>query len=237
MMKHFFKRTLVFACLIALVACSSEEQQEAPASDAEQAQKTTGQAAPSTAAGEAVAEVKKAGEHIGAAAEKSVEAAGKAAAIAGQKVKETTEQIKESTSAMVDQAQQKSAEVIDAGRGALDSAAQEGKQLAGESKEAADQTLAETKQAAEEAVQEGAKTTGAIATKVAAPEVLTYKAMNGNVTFDHPMHAEALSCAKCHEKMPPQKIAIDKTLAHQLCKGCHSNMGTGPTACNECHVK
>jgi hypothetical protein len=237
MQKHFFKSALVFACLTALVACSSEERQEAPAPDAGQSQKATDQVAPATAADQAVAEAKKAGEHIGAAAEKSVEAAEEAAATAGQQVKETAEQVKESTSAMVDQAQQKTAEVVDEGRAALGSAVQEGKQLASESKEATEETLTEAKQAAEEAVQEGAKTTGAIATQVAAPEVLTYEAMNGNVTFDHSMHSKALSCAKCHEVMPPQKIAIDKTIAHQLCTGCHREMGAGPTACNECHIK
>ncbi|WP_144402028.1 cytochrome c3 family protein [Geoalkalibacter subterraneus] len=208
MKNSLFRNAVLLVCMTALVACSSEDQQKASAPESEQIQNAADQATPTTAADEAVAEAKKAGEHIGAAAEKSVEATKDAAATAGEKVKEMTEQVKQSTGAMVDQAQQKTAEAVDEGRAALDSA-----------------------------VQEGAKKTGAIATEVAAPAVLSYEAMNGNVTFDHPMHAEALSCAKCHEEMPPQKIAIDKTIAHQLCKGCHSDMGAGPTACNECHIK
>ena len=71
---------------------------------------------------------------------------------------------------------------------------------------------------------------------MAADNVYTYEAKNGNVTFDHDLHKKAAgSCVKCHEGAPGP-IDVDKSLGHGLCKDCHKDMG-GPTKCNECHKK
>lgn len=70
-----------------------------------------------------------------------------------------------------------------------------------------------------------------------APVKVTYKATNGNVTFDHQQHVGNNVCSSCHPTDPPAKIVLDKDKAHQLCKGCHQQNGTGPTQCNGCHKK
>lgn len=71
-----------------------------------------------------------------------------------------------------------------------------------------------------------------------AADVVKYEAKNGTVTFNHKAHQEKLNkdCAKCHEGTPA-KIAINKDVAHKLCKGCHETGKMGPTKCNECHKK
>jgi hypothetical protein len=61
----------------------------------------------------------------------------------------------------------------------------------------------------------------------------------GKVTFNHAEHSGRLDCSRCHPTEPPQKIAIDKEVAHnQLCKVCHTELGgNAPTACTGCHKK
>ncbi len=69
-----------------------------------------------------------------------------------------------------------------------------------------------------------------------AADVVTYESKKGNVTFDHKMHSEAVSCDKCHEGEPAM-IEIDKKAAHGAgCKDCHK-ADAGPTKCNDCHKK
>ncbi len=76
-----------------------------------------------------------------------------------------------------------------------------------------------------------------IAMGAVAADVYTYQAKNGNVTFDHTMHAGKLDCAKCHTGTPA-KIEINRDFAHGIgCKGCHEEMKAGPTRCNECHKR
>lgn len=71
----------------------------------------------------------------------------------------------------------------------------------------------------------------------AAPKIVVYKASNGQVTFNHQVHANSLICSSCHTTDPPVKIALDKDKAHQMCKGCHQERSAGPTQCNGCHKK
>jgi len=72
---------------------------------------------------------------------------------------------------------------------------------------------------------------------VAADSVVVYPAKNGNVTFDHKAHQGRAACKDCHGAGAPAKIAIDKDVAHKLCKGCHADKKAGPTKCGECHKK
>lgn len=215
-MKIFFmKISVIFFCMALLGACTSEEPEKSAVSDSQQTKQADEKATTDSTFDQASEEAKEAGEHVSAAAEESVDAASKAATATAEKTGEMVEEARQSTQEMAEQTQETAAEAVD------------------ESREA----LQEAEETAEETVEEGAQETSKAIASVAQPEVLTYEAMNGNVTFDHPMHAEALSCAKCHENMPPQKINIDKTIAHQLCTGCHREMEAGPTACNDCHIK
>lgn len=69
------------------------------------------------------------------------------------------------------------------------------------------------------------------------PKTVTYQASYGQVTFDHQTHAGSLACGSCHDSDPPAKITLGKEKAHQLCKGCHQDKGSGPVQCNGCHKK
>lgn len=71
----------------------------------------------------------------------------------------------------------------------------------------------------------------------AAAKTVTYPATNGAVTFAHARHAADHPCSSCHPTDPPTMIVIDKTKAHELCKGCHQQKGSGPTQCAGCHKK
>jgi hypothetical protein len=70
-----------------------------------------------------------------------------------------------------------------------------------------------------------------------AAQTVIYKASNGNVIFDHLQHAGNNTCSSCHPSEPPARIDLDKDKAHQLCKGCHQQTGSGPTQCTGCHKK
>jgi len=61
--------------------------------------------------------------------------------------------------------------------------------------------------------------------------------MKRNVKFNHKAHqAIAGDCKKCHEKGPGKIEGFGKEYAHGAgCKGCHTDMKKGPTACKECH--
>lgn len=71
-----------------------------------------------------------------------------------------------------------------------------------------------------------------------AADTITLPAKNGNVTFDHKKHQEALKdCKACHEKGPGKIEGLGKDWAHKTCKGCHAEKNAGPTKCGECHKK
>ncbi|MDO3378979.1 cytochrome c3 family protein [Geoalkalibacter halelectricus] len=103
-------------------------------------------------------------------------------------------------------------------------------------KEAAKETYEKAKEKTEEAVE---KVTEAVREEIsdAGPDVVIYEARNGNVTFDHKMHAQAVACNLCHVEMPPRMITLDQASAHDLCIGCHRDEGVGPTTCAGCHVR
>lgn len=77
----------------------------------------------------------------------------------------------------------------------------------------------------------------AFAVSATAADTIVYPAKNGNVTFDHKVHSTKLECKLCHGAGAPSKIAIDKEVAHKLCKGCHAERKMGPTKCADCHKK
>lgn len=73
---------------------------------------------------------------------------------------------------------------------------------------------------------------------VFAADVIDLPAKNGNVSFPHKKHQETLKdCKVCHEKAPGKIEGFGKDWAHKTCKGCHSDMGKGPTSCKDCHKK
>ena len=75
---------------------------------------------------------------------------------------------------------------------------------------------------------------------LAADDVMTLKAKNGDVKFDHKQHQQlkGVKCTACHEDAKGGKIAaMDKDWAHKTCKGCHEEKKQGPVKCGECHKK
>jgi cytochrome c553 len=71
-----------------------------------------------------------------------------------------------------------------------------------------------------------------------AADMITLPAKNGDITFNHKKHQEKVAnCKVCHEKAPGKIEGFGKDWAHNTCKGCHAEKGTGPTKCSECHKK
>ena len=71
-----------------------------------------------------------------------------------------------------------------------------------------------------------------------AADVIDLPAKNGNVSFSHKKHQDALKdCKACHEKAPGKIEGLGKDWAHKTCKGCHEEKKMGPTKCSECHKK
>ncbi len=92
----------------------------------------------------------------------------------------------------------------------------------------------------------------ALAQEKKAPPKLTFKAANGNVTFDHAAHLkrEKNDCKVCHDKLWPQNATAPlgyKAGMHRpaetkkvSCGACHTAGGTAfesKANCNKCHVK
>lgn len=79
----------------------------------------------------------------------------------------------------------------------------------------------------------------AFATSAAlAADTVVLEAKNGNVSFNHKAHGDALKdCKICHGDGTPGKIEFTKDTAHALCKDCHTKGGQGPTKCGDCHKK
>ena len=74
-----------------------------------------------------------------------------------------------------------------------------------------------------------------LACAAAAEAAYTFKAYNGDVTFDHVGHRKNFTCSDCHNG-PPKFIELDHDSAHKLCLGCHKKMGMGPLRhCSDCH--
>lgn len=77
----------------------------------------------------------------------------------------------------------------------------------------------------------------ASAAMAAAPDTVTMKAKNGDVTFNHKAHAAAGDCKSCHGEGTPAKLTLGKAAAHKLCIDCHKAKSAGPAKCGECHKK
>ncbi len=79
-----------------------------------------------------------------------------------------------------------------------------------------------------------------VAAPVFAEDMITLKAKNGDVTFNHKVHGEKVGCKACHPTEPAAKFELGgKDPAHKLCTGCHAEKKMGPQAnkCMECHKK
>lgn len=70
-----------------------------------------------------------------------------------------------------------------------------------------------------------------------APESVTLEAKNGNITFNHQAHSQLTDCQTCHGEGTPGAIELGRDRGHELCMGCHKEMGGGPVKCAECHVR
>lgn len=79
--------------------------------------------------------------------------------------------------------------------------------------------------------------TVALASSAFAADVITLKAKNGNVSFDHKKHQAAAECKVCHVKGAGKIEGFGKDSAHKMCKGCHEEKKAGPVKCGECHKK
>lgn len=66
-----------------------------------------------------------------------------------------------------------------------------------------------------------------------APKQIVFESKQGNVTFDHTKHAEAVKndCKACHDKIFPQEKA---PLNYK--EGMHKKAETAKTSCAACHV-
>ncbi|GAB7027765.1 cytochrome c3 family protein [Geotalea toluenoxydans] len=72
---------------------------------------------------------------------------------------------------------------------------------------------------------------------VVAEGAYTFKAYNGDITFDHVNHRRNFTCGDCHNG-PPRFIELDHDSAHKLCLGCHRKLGVGPLQhCSDCHKR
>lgn len=69
------------------------------------------------------------------------------------------------------------------------------------------------------------------------PEVVTLKSKFGNVTFQHKIHGQSMSCSSCHGDTIGPMAPLGKDRAHGLCLACHKTGGAGPTKCGDCHKK
>lgn len=65
----------------------------------------------------------------------------------------------------------------------------------------------------------------------------------GEVVFNHSIHSKkfkADDCILCHRTDNPTNNNVltrfdNHRIAHYFCKGCHREVGKGPTECHECH--
>ena len=76
-----------------------------------------------------------------------------------------------------------------------------------------------------------------------AKDLLVFPNAKGEVIFSHSVHLRSLKeneCIRCHRIETPtlkniQSRFEDHRVAHSFCKGCHREMGKGPTECHQCH--
>lgn len=76
-----------------------------------------------------------------------------------------------------------------------------------------------------------------------AKNLLIFPNKKGEVIFSHAIHLNSLKedqCILCHKIDNPTLERIQSRfenhrIAHSFCRGCHSNLGAGPTECHQCH--
>jgi len=76
-----------------------------------------------------------------------------------------------------------------------------------------------------------------------AKDLLIFPSSKGEVIFSHSKHLKSLKeheCISCHRIENPtlkniQSRFEDHRVAHSFCKGCHRDLGKGPTECHQCH--
>lgn len=74
-------------------------------------------------------------------------------------------------------------------------------------------------------------------------DLLVFPSAKGEVIFSHTKHLKSLKeheCIRCHRIENPtlkniQSRFEDHRIAHSFCKGCHRDLGKGPTECHQCH--
>jgi hypothetical protein len=73
--------------------------------------------------------------------------------------------------------------------------------------------------------------------------IIVFANDKGEVVFNHKIHSNGFKehdCILCHRTDHPSKNNIltrfdNPRIAHYFCKGCHREVGKGPTECHECH--
>jgi len=76
-----------------------------------------------------------------------------------------------------------------------------------------------------------------------AKDLLVFPNDKGEVVFSHTKHLRSLKkdeCILCHRIENPTLESIqtrfdNHRVAHMFCKGCHRELGKGPTECHQCH--
>jgi hypothetical protein len=76
-----------------------------------------------------------------------------------------------------------------------------------------------------------------------AKDQLIFPNAKGEVIFSHSKHLKSLKkdeCILCHRIENPTLESIqtrfdNHRVAHTFCKGCHRELGMGPTECHQCH--
>jgi len=73
--------------------------------------------------------------------------------------------------------------------------------------------------------------------------IIVFPNDKGEVVFNHAIHSHKFKeddCILCHRTNKPTKDKIltrfdNHKIAHYFCKGCHREVGSGPTECHQCH--
>jgi hypothetical protein len=76
-----------------------------------------------------------------------------------------------------------------------------------------------------------------------AKDILVFPNAKGEVVFSHSKHQKSLKKREsilCHRVENPTLESIqtrfdNHRVAHTFCKGCHRDLGKGPTECHQCH--
>ena len=170
---------------------------------------------------------------------------------AAGEVKRAPEIVAEKTADVKDQAESQVKGTVEETK-AIAATADETQEVASQANKTTKETIAEAQEANSEANETVAEETksAAITTTTAgvggtietaqqavSPKTVVLEASYGKVTFPHSLHAEAYDCTTCHGEGTPGMLGLGKVKAHALCKGCHKEVGAGPTGCKDCHVK